>query len=75
MAVDPSNLGEPVYKRDQIITAKDLKDIMYGFSVQYEQTRWWQFRLRRDLLNAVFAIRAVENWLASGKPTTTTGDR
>lgn len=71
MDIDPHNLGEPVYKRDQVITRDDLLSVLEGFAWQYQQTPLRQRTLRQDFVKAANTVNALINWLDAGKPLTT----
>ena len=65
--IDPSNLGPPVYKYDQIITVSDIKNMMIVLGAQMEDQN--NTEIEEDRYETV--IRVLEIlivWVNSGKP-------
>lgn len=58
----------PLYREDQVIVLRDLSGMYMGFQMLQSRTRWWQFRLRRDLNVAMAVVEEMVRWLSIGKP-------
>ncbi len=67
MDIDPHNLGDPVYKADQVVTRDDLRMLKEGFVYQYQEAKWWEKGKKQELLQAVMVVHAIESWLNEGK--------
>jgi hypothetical protein len=71
MDIDPHNLGEPVFKGDQVVTYSDLLAIMEGFAYRYNHARWWEFMKKREFKYGVMVTNSIMKWLDDGKKVVT----
>lgn len=64
-----SDLNNPLYEHSQVVTVHDLQTIYRGLAVQYDATKWWEFKRRYAIAVAGGTVYEILGWLHDGKPT------
>lgn len=63
-----SDLDSPLYEHSQIITVQELYSTYLTLAQYYEQARWWQWKLKYDIVMSARVIHDMLEWLDKGKP-------
>lgn len=61
--------NRPLYEEDQVITDRQLAQMLQGLVYQYQYTRWWDWVERLKIRASIGCIQAMISWMKNGKPT------
>ena len=65
---NPDDLKNPVYEYSQVVTIHDLRVIYSNLARQYNDSHWWSFRAKLNLMVAGHIMCELITWLYEGKP-------